>query len=69
MAITSRHHPLATPRTAHLGYAIAAGILGLTVSLFTFDALFYSVFRSTLFLLLGMAGALWRLTRGDEVAP
>lgn len=69
MAVTSRHHRLATPRSSHLGFAIAAGILGLTVSLFTFDALFYSVLRGTLFLLIGAAGALWRLTRDGEFVP
>lgn len=63
MAISSRHHRLATPRTAHLGYAIAAGLTGLTMSMFTFDALFYHILRGCLFLLLGASGALWRLTR------
>lgn len=62
-ATTSRHHPGATPSTAHMGFAIAAGIAGIAVSLWTFDAFFFHILRGTLFLLIGAAGALWRLTR------
>ncbi len=62
-ATTSRHHPGATPSTAHMGFAIAAGIAGFAVSLWTFDAFFFNILRGTLFLLIGAAGALWRLTR------
>lgn len=66
MAITSQFHRFATARTRRLGYAIAAGIIGLGVSMFTFDAFFYHILRGTLFLLLGSAGALWRLTRSGD---
>lgn len=65
VAITSRHHRLATPRTTQMGYAIAAGVAGVAVSLWTFDAFFYQILRGVLFLLIGMSGALWRLTRGE----
>lgn len=67
MAVTSRHHRLATASTSHLGYAIAGGIVGLVVSMFTFDAFFYHVVHGMLFLLLGASGALWRLTREGDL--
>lgn len=67
-ATSSRHHALATPSTAHLGWAIAAGITGIAVSIWTFDAFFFHILRGTLFLLIGAAGALWRLTRVSDAA-
>lgn len=67
MAVTSRHHRLATTSSAHLGYAIAAGIVGLVLSMFTFDAFFFKVLHGLLFLLLGASGALWRLTREGDL--
>lgn len=65
MAATSRHHPAATDESLSLGYAIAAGIIGLTVSMFTFDAFFYHILRGLLFILFGASAALWRLTRSS----
>lgn len=67
MALTSRHHRLATASSTHLGYVLAAGIVGLAVSMFTFDAFFYHVVHGSLFLLLGASGALWRLTREGDL--
>lgn len=69
MAVTSRHHRHATPQTTHLGYAIAAGLMAVAISLWTFDAFFYHIFRGVLFLLLGAAGSLWRLTRTQPTSP
>jgi polysaccharide biosynthesis protein PslJ len=66
-AITSRSGGAATKETEHLGFAIAGGIAGLTISMVTFDALFYRILTSVLFLLIGAAGALWRLTRRDTM--
>lgn len=63
VALWVRTHDLATPEDASLGQALAAGIVGLVVSFATFDAYFYRVLTGTLFLLVGSAGALWRLTR------
>lgn len=67
MAITSKHHRYATPSSVHLGFAIAASIAGLSVSIATFDAFFYHILRGMLFLLLGASGALWRLTKTEEL--
>lgn len=57
MAATSR----CDPTTASLAGAIVAGIGGLFVSFATFDAFFYRILTGTLFLLLGVAGALHRM--------
>lgn len=59
--------PDVDPSAAHLGQAVAAAIAGLSISLFTFDALFYRILTGTLFLLLGVAGALWRFARVSEL--
>lgn len=55
--------------TRHLALAIAAGLAGLLVCMATFDAFFYRMFTGTMFLLLGAAGALWRLTRQQRDHP
>lgn len=62
-ARTSRHHPNATRETNHLATALAASIAGIVVSLATFDAFHYRILTGVLFLLIGTAGAVWRLTR------
>lgn len=69
MAISSQYHRYATKETRHLGYAIAAAIFGFAVSFGTFDALFFRILLTTLFILFGAAGALWRLTRLPAEAP
>jgi len=51
------------PETKHLGYALLAAFVGGFLTSFTFDSLSFSIFATTLFLLLGVAGALWRLDR------
>ena len=55
-------------RTRHLVLALGASIAGLTVSLATFDSFHYHILTGTLFLLVGTAGALWRIHRGSELA-
>ena len=52
---------------AHLGQAIAASIIALSVSITTFDAFHYRILTGSLFVLLGAAGALWRLHDASEV--
>lgn len=47
----------------HLGQAIAATMAVAVVSSGTFDAMSYPTFGGVLFLLLGAAGALWRIDR------
>lgn len=46
-----------------LGQAIVACLAALTVNIATFDAFYYRIFTGLLFLFIGAAGALWRLTR------
>jgi O-antigen ligase len=50
-------------RTKHLGYALLAAFLDGFFTSFTFDSFSFPVFMTTLFLLIGAAGALWRLDR------
>lgn len=54
--------------TRDLGLTIAASIAAGAVSLATFDAFAFPMTMGTLFLMLGFAGALYRLT-GDQWAP
>jgi hypothetical protein len=61
-AVWVQYRPGASEELAHFGRAIAGGIAGLTISMATFDAFFYRILTFTLFLLVGSAGALWRLT-------
>lgn len=62
VALCVRSLPHTDEATGHLGRAVGATIVGLGVSLATFDAFHYRILTGTLFLLLGVAGALWRLT-------
>jgi O-antigen ligase len=48
---------------AHLGQALAASSLVALITSFTFDSLAFPTFAGLLFLLLGLAGALWRVHR------
>ena len=47
------------------GAALAALILGLFVSSYTFDASFYQILMNLMYLSIGMSGALWRVTSVD----
>lgn len=52
-----------TPEVRHLGWAVAASITALMVSTVTFTAFSYHILTFALFLLIGSAGAFYRLTR------
>lgn len=52
---------------ADLGRSIAASIAGLMASTITFTAFSYRTLSFTLFLLIGCAGAHWRLTRPSRI--
>lgn len=47
--------------TSHLGQALAAPLASMLVTLATFDALFYRILTTLVFLFIGCAGALWRI--------
>jgi O-Antigen ligase len=51
------------PQSRHLGYALVGAFAAAFVTSFTFDSLTFGIFRTVLFLLIGVAGALWRLDR------
>ena len=52
--------------TRRLARALSGSILAAGVAMATFDGLFFRIFSGTLFVLLGITGALWRLERfGD----
>src|SRR5581483_9774388 len=53
----------------HLGQVLAASIAGGTIAFGTFDALSFPTAAGLMFLLIGLAGALRRLTREGPVAP
>ncbi|WP_380165812.1 O-antigen ligase family protein [Jannaschia sp. R86511] len=56
----------ATDRDRNLGRALTASLLAAAVISLTFDSLSFSTFAVTLFFLLGVAGAHWRLTGGPR---
>lgn len=62
-ALWHRPHDDPSGEWSHLGRAIAACIAGFTASTVTFTAFSYRTLTFTLFLLIGCAGAFWRLTR------
>ncbi|MCU1458705.1 MAG: O-antigen polymerase [Actinomycetia bacterium] len=53
-------------RTQELGQAIAASLATIMVCFATFDALSFPMITGLTFLLLGVAGALWRMVREEE---
>ena len=57
------HAPTATEESAHLGRALSAGIAAIGLSFFTFDAFHYRILTGVLFLFMGAATALLRLTQ------
>ncbi|GAB3254511.1 O-antigen ligase family protein [Nocardioides dilutus] len=59
-----RHAPTSSGRS--LGLSISASIAGAVVSMVTFDAWSYRMHSGLTFLLMGMAGAVWRLSRPAE---
>lgn len=48
------------------GTALAATILGIFISTYTFDAFFYKILMGTLYMCIGLVGAIWRLTRAER---
>jgi O-antigen ligase len=56
------------PKTRHLAQALAASAAGAAISFYTFDALAFLMATGTVFLLLGAAGALWRLVLNESKA-
>lgn len=59
-----RHAP--TPDRADLGLALSAGIIGIASSYATFDAWGFPLAAGTTFVLVGLAGSAWRLTRDHQ---
>jgi len=53
-------------RDRNLGLTLSASIAGLGLSLVTYDAWSFSMATGCTFLLVGMAGAAWRLARADR---
>jgi O-antigen ligase len=51
------------PETKHLGYVLLGAFIVAALTSFTFDSLSFPIFAIVLFLLLGIAGAMWRLER------
>ena len=62
------HRRAASEEHRHAALAIAAGIVGILVSFATFDTMALPMSAGLLFLLLGLAGAVWRLSVA-EAAP
>ncbi len=59
-----------TSERRHLGLALSGSIAGLALSLLTYDAWGYPMATGLAFVILGMAGAAWRLTHdGDPRSP
>jgi hypothetical protein len=59
-------------RSKLLGLVLAATILGLFISTYTFDAFFYRILMGMTYLCVGLVGAMWRLTEtegANTVAP
>ncbi|MFK3984937.1 O-antigen ligase family protein [Micromonospora sp. NPDC050397] len=57
----------ASERDRDLAAVLAVTIGVAAVSAFTFDALYFTTYFITVHLLLGLAGALWRLTRAERI--
>lgn len=51
-----------TPGTGHVGAALSASILGLLVSLATFDAFTFPMAAGVCFLMIGLAGGAWQIS-------
>ncbi|MDH2414828.1 O-antigen ligase family protein [Nocardioides sp. CER19] len=57
------HHHAADERSRNVGLSISAGLFGLLVAHATFDGLGFPMAAGVTFLLTGLGGATWRLTR------
>jgi O-antigen ligase len=64
------HHHGPDPRSRNVGLSISAGLLGLLVAHATFDGLGFPMAAGVTFLLVGLGGATWRLSRqGPDPDP
>jgi O-antigen ligase len=54
-------------RDRDLAAVLAVGIAVAAVSSFTFDSMYFTTFFITVHLMLGLTGALWRLTRAERI--
>lgn len=66
LAIGVRYQAGAQDDDVAMGQALAAAICGIALSVFTFDAFHYRILTGLLYLCIGAAGALHRLTRDRE---
>jgi O-antigen ligase len=57
------------PLQSHLGAGLAAGISSAAVAFTFFDALSFPLSAAFMFLMLGLAGAYWRLSAGPSAQP
>ncbi len=57
------------PETRHLAQCVAASVAAAAVTFATFDALAFAMAAGLTFLILGCAGALWRLVQAAAAAP
>jgi O-antigen ligase len=56
-----------TERDRDLAGVLAVTVIVTAASAFTFDALYFSTYLLTVHLLLGLVGALWRVTRAERI--
>jgi O-antigen ligase len=68
VAVAWRTRQGARPEQSIAGAALAATIVGLMVSTYTFDTFFYQILTNLLYLSIGMVGALWRVTSVETAA-
>jgi uncharacterized membrane protein YqjE len=54
-------------RDRDLAAVLAVAIAVAAVSSFTFDSMYFTTFFITVHLMLGLTGALWRLTRAERI--
>lgn len=65
-AARSVFHTAATQRARHAGLVLSGAIAGAAVSMVTYDAWGYRLHSGISFLVIGLAGAAWRLSREDR---
>ena len=65
-SLAVRHLPGTSEAESHRAQAVTASIAGLAISILTFDAFHYRILTGTLFMLFGVAGALWRMSATSE---
>jgi O-antigen ligase len=68
VAVAWRTRQGAPPEQSIAGAALAATIVGLMVSTYTFDSFYYQILTNLLYLSIGMVGALWRVTSVEKAS-